>query len=423
MSNQWIYFFGDGSAEGDPTRKDVLGGKGASLAAMTAANLPVPAGFTISVEACRYYHDHGGQWPAGLDSQLRTYISRLEKVTGRPFGRSAKPLLVSVRSGAAVSMPGMMDTLLNCGLHPELATELEDDSRFWPAYAQFIQQFGKTVADMSEESFEALAHDAAGKPVPPKQLCTLFMEHYRKATGKAFPATAWDALVQCVNAVFESWNNERAIIYRKSQDIHGVEGTAVTVQSMFPSEVSGIAFTANPGNPLADEILIESAYGLGEAVVSGMVSPDLFVLDRNSLAIKTRTLGKKAFAVTSLEKASGKAPTDMSAFSLSDEQVVDIAKLAMRLEEYFGYKVDIEWGVSDGKYALLQARKIAGLDVANDIEVGRQAEIKRLTELASKKRKVWTSHNLAETLSAPTPLTWDVMRRFMTGEGGFGKMY
>ncbi len=385
MPLKWIYFFGEGTSEGDPARKDILGGKGASLAAMSRAGLRVPPGFTISVEACVYYHENNHAWPAGLEDELRANLSRLERVTGRKFGKGPKPLLVSVRSGAAASMPGMMDTLLNCGLAPAMEKESPDPARFRRTLAQFAHNFAKTVP------------------------------------GKALPTEAWEILKACVDAVFDSWNSDRAIVYRKTQDVRGVAGTAVTVQTMFPSEVSGVAFTANPGDPYAEEVVIESSWGLGESIVSGDVAPDLFVVDKRAIALKSRTLGRKASSVTSLEQ--GARGADADAFSLTDDEAVAIARLALKVEAYYGHPVDIEWGIAGGETALLQARPVRGLDIAKDIETGRVEEIERLKSLAAGKRRVWVAHNLSETLPSPTPMTWDVMRRFMSGDGGFGRMY
>jgi phosphohistidine swiveling domain-containing protein len=420
---RWIYFFGDGGSEGDPGRKDILGGKGASLAAMSRAGLPVPPGFTISVECCRHYHSSGRAWPAGLEDQLRQYLARLENVTGRPFGKGPRPLLVSVRSGAAVSMPGMMDTLLNCGLHPALADELADKDRFWLAYRQFVQQFAQTVADVKLDGQPADGRGQATGAQHDRELAESCRKLYESRTGRPFPSTPWQTLVECVNAVFESWNSRRAVVYRKSQDVRGVDGTAVNVQAMFPSEVSGIAFTANPADPLARDIVIESSYGLGEAIVSGGVSPDLFIVDRDSMAIRSRTLGHKVHAVAALDGPAGPQVLDLAAFSLSDDQVHEVARLALKVEQHYGLAVDIEWAFAGGKFALLQSRPVRGLEVALDIEVGRQEEVARLKSLAAGKRKVWVAHNLAETLASPTPLTWDIIRHFMSGRGGFGRMY
>ncbi|MFB3893181.1 MAG: PEP/pyruvate-binding domain-containing protein [Phycisphaerae bacterium] len=426
---RWIYFFGDGGSEGDPARKEVLGGKGASLAGMSRAGLPVPPGFTISVECCRHYHANGHKWPAGLEEQLKQYISRLEEVTGRPFGQGPRPLLVSVRSGAAVSMPGMMDTLLNCGLHPALADDLADKDRFWLTYRQFVQQFAQTVADVKLDGQhtsapgQAVASGQSAGAKADRELAEAVRKLYESKTGRPFPATPWQTLVECVNAVFESWNSDRAVVYRKSQDVRGVDGTAVNVQAMFPSEVSGIAFTANPADPLARDIVIESSYGLGEAIVSGGVSPDLFIVDRDSMAIKDRTLGHKVHAVAALDGPAAARALDPKAFSLSDDQVLQVARLALKVEKHYGFPVDIEWAFAGGQFALLQSRPVRGLEVALDIEVGRQEEIARLKSLAAGKRKVWVTHNLGETLPNPTPLTWDIIRHFMSGRGGFGLMY
>ena len=425
-AEQMIYFFGLDACEGDAARKDVLGGKGASLIAMSCAGLPVPPGFVISIACCRHYQEQGGRWPQGLESELRRYVGRLEQVTGRRFGQGRDPLLVSVRSGAAVSMPGMMDTILNCGLHPGLADEVADKALFWMVYAAFVQQFAATVAKIPAAAFDEESREAARAAKPERTLAERYMRLYEGISGRKFPLTAWDALRECINAVFDSWNNERAIVYRKSHGLEGLAGTAVTVQSMFNSQVSGIAFTANPSRPAAEEIIIESSYGLGESIVSGDVTPDRFVLDRRSLRLKETTLGHKDHIMSGLTLA--KVPLlDPSVASLADEQVSELARLAVKVENYFGHPVDIEWGLADGRFTLLQSRPIRGLDVALDVEQGRQEEIARLKQLAAsegtKNGKVWIVHNLAETLETPTPLTWDIMRGFMSGDGGFGVMY
>ena len=425
MAGRYVYFFGDGQSEGDPARKDLLGGKGASLAAMSRAGLPVPPGFTISAECCPLCLETGG-WPAGLEDEVRAHLTRLEAATGRSYGRGPKPLLVSVRSGAAVSMPGMMDTILNCGLHPGMAAGL---AGFWRVYSGFVTMFTKTVADIPAADLRQGAADVAarsGKPLDQfgdaelEQLVTLTRERFRAATGRPFPTDPRDALAECINAVFRSWNSERAVTYRAHHDIRGLLGTAVNVQAMFPSEVSGIAFTTNPNAPEANEIVIESSYGLGEAVVSGDVAPDRFIVDGTSLALKKTVIGHKAHVVWALGDASLRAP---DAPSLSPEQVGELARIARRVESFYGVPQDIEWGLADGRFSLLQARPIRGLDVARDVEAGRLEEIARLRAMAGQARHLWITHNLAETLPAPMPLTWDIVANFMSGDGGFGLMY
>jgi len=427
MSHRWTYFFSQGSVEGDPERKDILGGKGASLAAMCKAGLPVPPGFTISTECCRLYLDHGCRWPEGLEAEVREQLARLERTAGRMFG-GQPPLLVSVRSGAAASMPGMMDTILNCGLDPSRAAP--SDRNFWRVYSQFVLMYGKTTAGISAEDFEAVGREATSGAMAEGSchadvdfhlVAERYTKFYTSRTGLAFPSTPWEALVQCIEAVFRSWNNERAITYRREHDVRGCDGTAVTVQSMFPSEVSGIVFTMNPNNIGAHEMIIEASYGLGEAVVSGDVHPDHFVLDRQTLAIRRRVLGHKAHMVTALGDDAG--PRDPDAPSLSDAQLLALARISLDIEKFSGKPMDIEFGLAAGKFAMLQSRPIRGLDVLEDVEVGRQDEIRRLREQAGSRRCVWVTHNLGETLPAPTPLTWDIVRGFMSGDGGFGKMY
>jgi len=400
---RWVYSFGNGTADGDPKRKDILGGKGASLAEMCLAGMPVPPGFTICVDACNAYHDSGGVWPEGLEDQLRQGLRKLEETTGRKFAAPDSPLLVSVRSGAAVSMPGMMDTILNCGMDPAQAASAPDKEQFWKEYGDFVAQLAKSLAGV-----DLAKGPPAGNGLPDEKKPERLARLYESATGSPLPASPWDALKLCVEAVFDSFNSERAKAYRQAHDIRGVCGTAVTVQSMYASEVSGVAFTANPAAPDADEIVIESTRGLGELVVSGEVTPDRFILDRKSLAIKQKIIA---------DEGTGKGP------SLDDQQVKELAGLALKVRKLFGFPVDVEWGLVEGKFALLQARGIRGLDVAEDVEVGRQDQISRLRQRWSGQRKLWVMHNLAETLPAPTPLTWDIIKNFMSPSGGFGLMY
>ena len=427
MANRYVYFFGEGGSEGDPARKDLLGGKGASLAAMSRAGLPVPPGFTISAECCPLYLEGDGRWPEGLEEEIRANLARLEEATGRTYGRGPKPLLVSVRSGAAVSMPGMMDTILNCGLHPGLGAE--GLPGFWQAYGDFVAMFAKTVAGIPPAEFDQVADARAAESATRREdfaeteherLTERCRALYAQRAGRPFPTDPWRALVECIEAVFRSWNSERAIAYRKHHDIRGLLGTAVNVQAMFPSEISGIAFTTNPNDPAANEMIIESSYGLGETVVSGDVLPDRFIVDGATLGIRKTILGRKTHIVRALGDSSVRA---VDAFSLAPEQVGELAQLARRVEGYFGVPVDIEWGWADGRFSLLQARPIRGLDIVRDVEVGRQDEIGRLRALAGTARRVWIAHNLAETLSSPTPLTWDITAGFMSGDGGFGLMY
>jgi pyruvate,water dikinase len=394
-ASKLVYSFGGGASEGDPARKDVLGGKGASLASMTRAGLPVPPGFTISAECCPVV-ESTGSWPPGLEDGVRAALARLEEMTGRAFGRGPRPLLVAVRSGAAVSMPGMMDTILNCGLHPGLAEHVPS---FWHDYGDHIRMFARSVA--------GLALDSHGKD--PKAQALELLKLYEERSGRPFPQEPWDALKQCIDAVFASWNSERAVAYRKHHDVRGGVGTAVNVQAMFPSERAGVLFTANPNDTAAGEMIIEASWGLGEAVVSGAVTPDVYALDATTLAVKREVPGHRP--------GDGKTP------ALTPEQVRELGELGRKVEAYFGVPCDIEWGYADGKVALLQSRPIRGLDVLEDVEEGRREEMERLLELARGERVVWVSHNLSETLPSPTPLTWDVMRRFMSGSGGFGRMY
>jgi rifampicin phosphotransferase len=425
---RWVYFFTDTLPDGAEA-KNLLGGKGASLADMSKAGLLVPPGFTITTEACRHFYEHGMTWPDGLEDQVREHLVRLEETTRRKFGQGKNPLFVSVRSGAAISMPGMMDTVLNCGIHPALAGDLGDTPQFWNVYIQFVQAFAKSVCGTAivpdgrgASGDENIEHPTSNiqHRTPSRELAAQYHRAFRQQAGRDFPHDSWTLLVECINAVFRSWESERAIAYRKRNNIRGLTGTAVNVQAMFPSRVSGIVFTQDPNNLAAKRIVIESSYGLGEAIVSGDVTPDRFLVSRDDFSAVETFPGSKTSAVAAL---GDDVEHDPDRLTLTREQIAELCELSMRVEKYFDKPMDIEWGWADGKFSLLQSRGIRGLDIAQDAEVAREEEVLRLRELANGKHRVWVTHNLRETLRAPTPLTWDIVRNFMSGSGGFGLMY
>ncbi len=289
---KYVYYFGQGRAEGRAGMKELLGGKGANLAEMCSLGLPVPSGFTITTEVCDLYYKRGGKYPAGLAGQIDANIRKLEKHSGKTFGRGRNPLLVSVRSGAAVSMPGMMDTVLNLGLNDKTLPaliELTGNERFvWDAYRRLVQMFGDVVLGMEHDDFEhALSAvkrrrkakldtdlDAAGL----KEVVREYMKVYRKSR-KSFPQDARKQLQAAIDAVFGSWNNPRAITYRRINDIRGLLGTAINVQTMVFGNMggdsgTGVAFTrdaATGRNIFYGEFLMNAQ---GEDVVAGIRTPE-----------------------------------------------------------------------------------------------------------------------------------------------------
>jgi pyruvate,water dikinase len=444
---RWVYFFGAGQADGDSSIKHLLGGKGASLADMTKAQLNVPPGFTISAECCDLYFREAKQWSTGLEEEVRANVARLEQLAGRTFGRGEDPLLVAVRSGAAQSMPGMMDTVLNVGLNPDcvgaMARRTGNPRGAWEAYRHFIVMFGHTVGGVAESVFTSLIADMlreAGKSseaeldaVQMQTLCERFRTAYRQHAGRDLPTEPYPMLRQAIDAVFGSWNNERAITYRKHHGIAGLLGTAVNVQMMCPSEVSGVMFTANPVNPTLEQVIIESSYGLGEAIVLGKVTPDHFVLDKRTGEVLERTISVKDRVIATLAQ-DGRAQTGAKdVASLNDGQLAELMQLGLRVEEYFGRPSDIEWALSQGQFYLLQARAIKGVAErgdrgepsagADERERVRREEIAALAARIEPGGTVWSRYNLAEILPEPTPMTWAIVRRFMSGRGGFGLMY
>jgi pyruvate,orthophosphate dikinase len=280
-----VYLFTEGSGE----MRDLLGGKGAGMAEMTRAGMPVPPGFTITTEACRAYHAQSGQVPDGLWHQVRAGIATLEVLMDQHLGAARHPLLVSVRSGAKFSMPGMMDTILNLGLNPASVAGLaamSGDLRFaLDAYRRFIQMFGRTAKGIDGDLFEAAlteARERAGvratselSAVQVAELVEEFKRIYRETTGEPVPEDPWEQLRAAVLAVFSSWNNDRAIAYRRTEHIPGDLGTAVNVQAMVfgnlgESSGTGVAFTRNPidGNPEIHGDYLANAQG--EDVVAGV---------------------------------------------------------------------------------------------------------------------------------------------------------
>ncbi len=290
---KWVYTFGGGKAEGRADMKNLLGGKGANLAEMSALGVPVPAGFTISTELCTYFYDHGETYPDDLKGQVDAAVKQLEDIMGGTFGATEGPLLlVSVRSGARASMPGMMDTVLNLGLNDktvENLASLSGDERFaYDSYRRFIQMFCNVVLDVNTEHFEALLEkhkEAQGKTLDTelsaedwKILVGAYKTEVRKHIGKEFPQDPNEQLWGAIGAVFGSWMNKRAITYRKMYNIPADWGTAVNVQAMVFGNMgddcaTGVCFSRNPStgeNLFYGEFLVNAQ---GEDVVAGIRTP------------------------------------------------------------------------------------------------------------------------------------------------------
>lgn len=430
--NRYIYFFGEGEVEGDTSMRSTLGGKGVSLHEMTRAGFPVPPGFTISTECCDLYFRNDSTLSATLEDEIRANLSRLEDITGRKLGEGDAPLLVSVRSGAAVSMPGMMDTILNVGLNPTIVEALAqsgNERQAWLAYQHFIQMFGSVVAGVPESAFNEVAEELlSGKSEVEtsvdeiKGVVEATKATYKKHAGDDFPIKPWDMLLIAIEAVFKSWLNERAVAYREAHNIEGLSGTAVNVQYMVPSEVSGITFTANPNTGSREEMVIESSWGLGEAIVSGKVSPDVFIVDRNTFEIKDRVIAEKDYAIVAASSQKAE-DSGRDVASLTDEHIRTLVEMCIRVEELFGAPQDVEWAWASGVCYLLQSRNIRNLEAVEERARALAKEIERLQNTTPEQEIVWGPTNLAETLPHPLPLTFDVQRRFMSGSGGYGLMY
>ncbi len=345
-SEKHVYFFGDGTADGDGEQRNLLGGKGANLAEMSLIGIPVPAGFTITTDVCTHYYGHDKQYPPALKRQVVSNLKKVEAAMGGQFGDPADPLLVSVRSGARVSMPGMMETVLNLGLNDEIAAGLIEKSgneRFvWDVYRRFIQTYGDVVMGVQPEEREHDPFEAAIDSVKARrgieldtdlssndlrELVDAFKDIVRSRTGRSFPDDPMEQLWGSVNAVFDSWNGHRAIVYRNINDIPHSWGTAVNVQSMVYGNMgddcaTGVAFTRDPSTgarKFYGEYLINAQ---GEDVVAGVRTPEPVAKMRRQLPEAYETL----------------------------EQIYK------KLEQHYREMQDIEFTVQEGRLWMLQTR-------------------------------------------------------------------
>ena len=353
MAKKYVYLF----SEGDASMRALLGGKGANLAEMTKMGLPVPQGFTISTEACTQYYEDGEKINDEIMAQIMEYIDKMEGITGKKFGDLENPLLVSVRSGARASMPGMMDTILNLGLNEDvvdvMAKKTGNERWAWDCYRRFIQMYSDVVMEVGKAYFEALidkmkeekgvTQDIDLTADDLKVLASQFKAEYKDKVGSDFPSDAKEQLMGAVKAVFRSWNNPRAIVYRRMNDIPGSWGTAVNVQMMAfgnwsDTSGTGVAFTRNPSTgekALFGEYLINAQ---GEDVVAGVRTP----------------------------KPIAKLQEDMPEVY---DQFVNIAKT---LENHYRDMQDMEYTIEDGKLYMLQTRNgkrtaAAALKIAVDL--------------------------------------------------------
>ena len=366
MSHKYVYLFSEGNAQ----MRELLGGKGANLAEMTKIGLPVPQGFTISTEACTQYYEDGRRINDEIQAQIMENIAKMEEITGKKFGDMENPLLVSVRSGARASMPGMMDTILNLGMNDqavEAVAKRTGNPRFaWDSYRRFVQMYGDVVLGMKPVSkedhdpFEVIIEEQKAKKGVKndtdlttddlKELVKNFKAAVKKQTGEDFPANPWDQLWGAVCAVFGSWMNERAILYRKLNNIPAEWGTAVTVQAMVfgnmgSNSATGVAFSrdaATGENLFNGEYLINAQ---GEDVVAGIRTPQQITIE-----------GSKRWAVAqkvSEEERKAKFP---SLEEVMPEVYKELDEIQHHLEQYFKDMQDIEFTIQDGKLWMLQCR-------------------------------------------------------------------
>lgn len=350
MAVKYVYFFGDGKAEGTGAMKNLLGGKGANLAEMTSIGLPVPAGFSITTEVCNEFYKNERNYPEGLQAQVLEKLQEMEQLMDKGFGDAEKPLLVSVRSGARASMPGMMDTVLNLGLNDQTVQGIvkqSGDERFaFDSYRRFIQMYANVVKGLNGELLEdilenmkedrGVEEDTDLTAGDMKELVALFKNKYTEELGEAFPNDPQEQLWGAIGAVFGSWMNDRAITYRRLNNIPVEWGTAVTVQSMVFGNMgedcaTGVAFTRNPStgeNLFFGEFLINAQ---GEDVVAGIRTPQ------------------------PINKAGGDG-TLQSMEEVMPESYNQLMEIQQKLEKHYRDMQDIEFTIEKGRLFMLQTR-------------------------------------------------------------------
>lgn len=368
---KYVYLFGDGKAEGDATMKNLLGGKGANLAEMNLIGIPVPPGFTVTTEACTIYNEQGRDTVVKLiEDEVHKAVKNLEKIMGTKFGDSKNPLLLSVRSGARASMPGMMDTVLNLGLNDKavegLALKTGNDRFAWDSYRRFVQMFGDVVMGLKPESifeedpFEVIIHQLKEERKVEKnsdlttddlkELVKRFKATIKEKTGKDFPTDPWEQLWGSIMAVFDSWMNKRAITYRKLNNIPASWGTAVNVQAMVFGNMgnhsaTGVAFTRNSAT---GEKLFNGEYlvnAQGEDVVAGIRTPQQITLEGSKRWAKLQGISEqmRAASFPSLEELMPKAYNELF-------------KYQRKLENHYKDMQDLEFTIQEDKLWLLQTR-------------------------------------------------------------------
>ena len=350
---KWVYSFGAEACDGEASMRNLLGGKGANLAEMASLGLPVPPGFTITTEVCTYYYDHDHSYPDALTAQVEAALKAVEAETGRRFADAGNPLLLSVRSGARASMPGMMDTVLNLGLNDETAAGLAEasgDARFaYDSYRRFIQMYGDVVLDVDHGLFEdaledlklsnGLFMDTELSADHLRDLTQTYKAIVQQETGQPFPQNPMDQLWGAVGAVFASWMNNRAITYRRLNDIPAAWGTAVNVQAMVFGNMgndcaTGVAFTRNPStgeNLFYGEFLINAQ---GEDVVAGIRTP---------------------LPLTKTARLAG-GTDDASMEEEMPEVFAQLDAVRGKLERHYGDMQDLEFTVEKQKLYMLQTR-------------------------------------------------------------------
>jgi len=383
MSTKYVYRFGKGKTDGDASMKELLGGKGANLAEMSNLEIPVPAGFTISTEVCSAYYENDGNFEDAVKDQVAEGVEHIEEIMGAKFGDPDNPLLVSVRSGAPASMPGMMDTVLNLGLNETTIQGIikqSNNERFaWDSYRRFVQMYGDVVLGMKPETKEeedpfeiiiekmkqdrGVENDTELTADDLMQLVTLFKDEIKKRTGSDFPTDPWEQLWGSIGAVFDSWNNQRALTYRKLNNIPAHWGTAVNVQAMVFGNMgddcaTGVAFTRDPAtgeNKFYGEYLVNAQ---GEDVVAGIRTPQ------------------------PVNEATKNEESQKTLQEIMPNAYAELETIYQKLENHYKDMQDIEFTIQKGNLWMLQTRtgkRTAEASVRIAVEMVEQGMIDKQT--------------------------------------------
>lgn len=399
-ASNWIYFVGDPLPGSLADTRQKIGSKALSLARLSEAGFDTPPAFTICSDVYRNFLARGSELPNEVWDAVHAAMARLESVTGRQFATGPQPLTVAVRSGAAESMPGILATVLHCGLSERVAEAIGEQAL--QAFAEFLDCYAPLCLGSVVSTH--VANEVA--TLPPAVRCQRWLTTWKESPCGPLPDDPEAIFRATVAAVFKSWNSAEARHYR---GLHGFDPSnvpSVTVQEMFVADIAGVVFSRNPSQPEASELIVEAIAGSGRDLVGGKATPMRWTVDRHSLTTQCINVGGA-----------------MTCAGFAERWLPRLCREVLAIEALFDEPVDVEFGCAHDRLVYFQARPLKKDSLAAKIELARNNERARLSDWAVRGKRFWVRHNLAETLPSPTPLTWDLWRGFMTGRGGLGGIY